>query len=122
MSKTQLQTNNTRLTSLITELQGKAAGSSGGASVETCTLTCTTTLVTELCYQSTLGEVKHWIVEEPGDVLGSDEILCGSLIYGPSSLKVIAVNASSVRSGLWLVTAPAGGTVSFIAKEAGEYA
>ena len=35
MSKTQLQTNNTRLSSLIQELQGKAAG---GGSVETCNL------------------------------------------------------------------------------------
>lgn len=37
-NKTQLQTNNTQLASLIQTLQGKAAGS-GGASVETCTVT-----------------------------------------------------------------------------------
>lgn len=37
-NKTQLQTNNTRLTSLITELQGKAAGGGSGGSVETCTV------------------------------------------------------------------------------------
>lgn len=36
MSKTQLQTNNEKLTALITELEGKAAG--GGGSVETCTV------------------------------------------------------------------------------------
>lgn len=34
MSKSQLQTNNTRLASLIEELKGKATG--GGGSVETC--------------------------------------------------------------------------------------
>lgn len=41
MSKTQLQSNNTRLASLIDELRGKAAGgdSSGDESVETCTVT-----------------------------------------------------------------------------------
>lgn len=37
MSKSQLQTNNTRLASLIDELKGKASGSSGN--VETCTVT-----------------------------------------------------------------------------------
>lgn len=38
MSKTQLQTNNTRLSQLITELQGKAVGGGSGGSVETCTV------------------------------------------------------------------------------------
>jgi hypothetical protein len=40
MNKTQLQSNNTRLASLIDELKGKAAsgGSSSGGSVETCTV------------------------------------------------------------------------------------
>lgn len=37
MSKTQLQTNNAKLSALITELQGKAAGG-GGAAPETCTV------------------------------------------------------------------------------------
>lgn len=43
-NKTQLQTNNTSLSSLITTLQGKAAGSgsSSGGGVETCTVTLTT--------------------------------------------------------------------------------
>ena len=43
MSKTQLQTNNSRLASLIDELKGKAAGggASGGGSVETCTVIIT---------------------------------------------------------------------------------
>lgn len=36
MSKTQLQTNNAKLESLIAELQGKAAG--GGGNVETCSV------------------------------------------------------------------------------------
>lgn len=40
-NKTQLQTNNTQLASLIQTLQGKAAGGGGGASVETCSLTVT---------------------------------------------------------------------------------
>ena len=39
-NKTQLQTNNTKLASLIETLQGKAAGGgSGAASLETCTVT-----------------------------------------------------------------------------------
>lgn len=38
MSKTQLQTNNTKLEALITELQGKAAGGGSGGSVEMCTV------------------------------------------------------------------------------------
>lgn len=39
MSKTQLQTNNAKLSALITELQGKAVGGgSGGGTLETCTL------------------------------------------------------------------------------------
>ena len=38
MSKTQLQTNNTKLSELITTLQGKAAGGGGGGSAETCTV------------------------------------------------------------------------------------
>lgn len=42
MSKSQLQTNNTRLSQLITELQGKAAGGGSGGSVETCTVTFAT--------------------------------------------------------------------------------
>lgn len=37
MSKSQLQSNNTRLASLIDELKGKATG--GGGSIETCTVT-----------------------------------------------------------------------------------
>jgi hypothetical protein len=37
-NKTQLQTNNTQLASLIQTLQDKAAGGSGGGSVETCTI------------------------------------------------------------------------------------
>lgn len=41
MSKTQLQTNNAKLSALITELQGKAAGGGGGGGVETCTVTIT---------------------------------------------------------------------------------
>ena len=36
MSKSQLQSNNTRLASLIDELKGKAAGGGGSGSVETC--------------------------------------------------------------------------------------
>lgn len=36
MNKTQLQTNNSRLASLIDELKGKAAG--GGGAVDTCTV------------------------------------------------------------------------------------
>lgn len=38
MSKTQLQTNNTRLASLIDTLKGKAAGGGSGGSPETCEL------------------------------------------------------------------------------------
>ena len=39
MSKTQLQTNNSKLSALITELQGKAAGGGGGGGLETCQVT-----------------------------------------------------------------------------------
>ena len=38
MSKTQLQSNNTRLASLITELRGKATGGGGSGAVNTCNL------------------------------------------------------------------------------------
>ena len=46
MNKTQLQTNNTRLASLIDELKGKAAGS--GGAVETCTVTIVN--ARDICY------------------------------------------------------------------------
>lgn len=47
-NKTQLQTNNTTLSSLIQTLQGKAAGGSSGA-VETCTVTLADQ-ASEICY------------------------------------------------------------------------
>lgn len=42
-NKTQLQENNAKLASLITELQGKAAGGGSGGGAETCTVTVTQT-------------------------------------------------------------------------------
>jgi hypothetical protein len=39
LSKSQLQTNNSKLSALITELQGKAAGGGSGGGLETCQVT-----------------------------------------------------------------------------------
>lgn len=49
-NKTQLQTNNSKLSSLITELQGKAAGGSGGTNYETCTVTFTSSATAHIIY------------------------------------------------------------------------
>lgn len=68
MSKTQLQTNNTRLASLIQELQGKAAG--GGASVETCTVTVN--IGTELGDTDGIMERMIFQTQENGETVTRD--------------------------------------------------
>ena len=77
MSKTQLQTNNTRLASLITELRGKAAG--GGASVETCTVTVNGGYIigATVCNNGEITTVTYY----PGETNTQDNVVCGSIVY-----------------------------------------
>lgn len=86
MSKTQLQTNNTRLASMINELKGKAAGSgpSGGESAETCTVTVSVMgdspmLPTTMWYVDSDGQPAQ--VTEANDGIDDDyTVLKGSLL------------------------------------------
>lgn len=104
-------------TDLLTDLEAAVdalpdAGS-GGAAVETCTLICTNTKATSVFYQPTLGEAMNWKPDEPGDTLGPVEILCGSIISG-IPYDAVATNATRIgNNSVWLITAPAGGTVTF---------
>lgn len=67
MSKQQLQSNNTRLASLIDELKGKAAGGGGGASVETCTVTVN--IGTELGDTDGIMDKIAFQVQENGEIV-----------------------------------------------------
>lgn len=85
MNKTQLQTNNTRLASLITELRGKATGG-GGASMETCSISVTEPngmglyiSYTALSDGAITAHVKEYCA---GETITLENVVCGSLISG----------------------------------------
>lgn len=68
-NKTQLQTNNTKLTSLIETLQGKAAGGGGGGSIETCTVTLDTSSASSDYHITTEGAGNLiWTTVENGEI------------------------------------------------------
>lgn len=75
-NKTQLQTNNTKLESLIQTLQGKAAG---GGSVETCTLNIGSYILTAgaTLYQD--GAILAY--NGRGNNGTCENVVCGSTIY-----------------------------------------
>lgn len=89
-NKTQLQTNNTKLDSLIETLRGKAAGGSGGSGVDTCTVeisfNSSLSWIYSIIYQY-LGEdnksqCKHLVT--PIDYIGTTQsftVVCGSLFF-----------------------------------------
>lgn len=86
MSKTQLQTNNTRLASLIDTLKGKAAGG-GGASVETCTVTVNsfTPMISYVFNVYENGSVKFITANAftmPNEQsVTVHNVICGSIVY-----------------------------------------
>lgn len=100
-----------------TKIDGMAAlissisGGSGG--LETCKLIMTNTRSTRVFYQPALGEYIRWGPAGPGDFITGADVLCGSFIIGVYS-GATAENAVLIsEDGVWLVTAPAGGTVRF---------
>lgn len=117
MSKTQLQTNNTRLASLIDTLKGKAAGS-GGASVETCTVVINNEVVSSggaiVCYGFTVFEDgKIGYVGYDGEALYEStmtftNVVCGSAIFfgysGYSMTGVEVNNMEAVSTSLGLAS------------------
>lgn len=97
MSKTQLQTNNSRLASLITELEGKAAGGGSGGSVETCSVRiyCTTNDIfgyTYLAYRDG-GFVPVITMTDNATTLDVTltDVICGSYIYVQTFINVDGV-------------------------------
>ena len=88
MSKTQLQTNNAKLSELITTLQGKTAGG-GGSNVETCTVTITYSVGKSAMltwyvvgYNTETGEiVQHYNPNDEAEAttLTFDDVICGSI-------------------------------------------
>lgn len=92
MSKSQLQTNNSKLSALITELQGKAAGGgSGGGSVETCTVVLTAEQYGYRPYYYAYTEY------------GSDGSIVGKAVSGNEEYGVTLVNVvkNSVVTVCW---------------------
>lgn len=130
MSKTQLQTNNAKLESLITELQGKAAGGSGGGNVETCMVTVsgaykvfyttyadgaygygigTTTLNNVVCDTAIVIEWGNISGASPSVTTNRDiELLEQEPIYGGTGYTIIA-RATSTSGGSITITANDGG-------------
>ena len=79
-NKTQLQTNNTELSQLITTLQGKATGSGGGGSVETCTVTISAYNGSDILYTALVdGEIQGLHIEGSFTSITLDNIVCNSV-------------------------------------------
>ena len=105
MSKTQLQTNNAKLSALITELQGKAAGGGGGGdgNINTCTVNITLYSGYLYGYVSTrivdgAAEVVNEPIREGVQTTSIDNVSCGtSLVLFVSG---ISVPGKSVSSGI----------------------
>ena len=96
MSKTQLQSNNARLASLIEELRGKAAGGGGGGTVETCTIriVCNTSDIfgyTYLAYDNgefvPVNTLRSSIGISTLDVTLTD-VICGGYIFVQTNIDL----------------------------------
>ena len=126
-NKTQLQTNNTQLASLIQTLQGKAAGGGGGTAIETCTVVLDTGSSSYRPYY-----YSYTMVNDDGSITGVavgpnsalditlTNVVCGSVVtvywYGGTGLTVTNAEklgpSSSKYFNAYLITAPAGGTAT----------
>ena len=106
-NKTQLQTNNTKVDSLIELLRTKSAGGSGGGSVETCTVTVINDVgAGKMAYSmvNNSGKIEYIV----SDVESRMTLVCprGSFItisWG-SSVMPILTNAERVEMQTALVT------------------
>ena len=130
-NKTQLSNNNTKLASLIQELQGKASGGSGG-SVETCTVMITgnNSSAAPIAYAySTLtesGEITCVNINGNTDsIITISGVICGSFVvaylFNGSYTTYTSENAEVTYTGATAfkfikINAPAGGqaTVHFV--------
>lgn len=136
-NKTQLQTNNTELSSLIETIRGKVAGSGGsgsGASIETCTLSLDVfTDSAASGYFCTCWENNTFVVKSGVFKYGSvnkimvENVVCNSCVFissyigsafiGHQETNVELINyfgADTLRSfnAGYKITAPAGGTAT----------
>lgn len=94
-NKTQLSNNNTKLASLIQELQGKASGGSGA--IETCTVTISA---------GNYGGYTYYFNEN----LELVEIYID--VSGPATTLCVAKNSLFASHALWETTVSAGGARS----------
>jgi hypothetical protein len=87
MSKTQLQSNNARLASLIEELRGKAAGGGGGGSgsIETCTVTIN-------CF-SNIRQIVATVLEN-GVITPYGEVSIGGLGYNTCTIENVVCGSA----------------------------
>ena len=112
MSKTQLQTNNTRLSQLITELQGKAVG---GGSVETCSvsidLSASIAYIDQyavLTYENNVCSIACNMTNKGHDsqTLTINSVVCGSTLYFKYSTGISVMSYSWIEeNGLEMVSA-----------------
>lgn len=109
-NKTQLQTNNARLASLITELEGKAAG--GGGSVETCTVEVrSTALPADICYvDAETQEAVWWTAEGPGDYPQPFKVQNKSIVFVRGGSNITVSGGNLLISLVYFVSPGAGGT------------
>lgn len=126
MSKTQLQTNNAKLSALITELQGKAAG--GGGAAETCTVTVSAGSSSYRPYNvsyMTNEDVPAKVITQNSSLsVTLQNVLCGSAVtvgfYRGESVVNSAFTLTNAEImtihdyefAVFRVTAPSGGTAT----------
>lgn len=123
-NKTQLSNNNTKLASLIHELQGKAAG--GGASVETCTVELDGVIASyrpyyySYTYLDDSGNIASAAVAKNSGVsVTLNNVVCGSVVtvYWYSWFAGVNMEATNITTltheitsfHAFKVVAPAGG-------------
>lgn len=94
-NKTQLQTNNTQLASLIQTLQGKAAGGGGGG-VETCTVTVTGGGSSTRAHY-TAFENETMCAKEIGGAGGVtiENVVCGSSVFFSNIGNLLSATATA---------------------------